>query len=343
MSPDAKKVTFGLFMTRNYLEDDDLGRGIQDQSEQVRAVEAAGFTSLAFGHHFLTRPIRLLSPIPFASSLAGISGDMKLIMGVILLPLVHPVQLADDLATLDWVSGGRLVFGVGIGYRPAEFEAMGVSLRDRVGRFMECLDVVKAIWSEDAVWSYQGKHYNFGPTPAGLRPRQEPHPPIWVATDVDNAVKRAARLGAAWYINPRAKLESLAQQLDLYKQTLAEAGHAMPDVFPIRREAFVATTDGEARATAVRYLKRMLALYESWGQYDVMPGAERKDREFGEDDIPDTYLVGTPERVSDLIAKYHERLGVNHFVLRTQWPGMPQLAAMRSIDLLANRLVPQFA
>ena len=72
-----------------------------------------------------------------------------------------------------------------------------------------------------------------------------------------------------------------------------------------------------------------------------MPDPDRKQREFEEDDIPATYLVGTPERVSDLIHQYYETLGVNHFVLRMQWPGMPHLETMRSIDLLGNRLISE--
>ena len=220
---------------------------------------------------------------------------------------------------------------------------MGVSLRDRVGRFTECLKVMKAIWTADSTWSFDGTHHRYAELPGGLHPKQQPHPPIWVATDVDPAVRRAARMGAAWYINPRAKPDFLKRQLSLYQETLAEAGHSMPQVFPIRREAFVGKTDAEARRIAVMYLKRMLAFYEAWGQYEIMPEAQKKDRDFGEDDIPSTYLVGTPERVAEMISMYREELGVNHFVLRMRWPGMPHADVMRSIELMGTRVVPSIA
>jgi alkanesulfonate monooxygenase SsuD/methylene tetrahydromethanopterin reductase-like flavin-dependent oxidoreductase (luciferase family) len=202
---------------------------------------------------------------------------------------------------------------------------------------------MRAVWSADDTWSFHGKHYDIDEAPGGLRPKQMPHPPLWVATDVDNAVRRAARLGAAWYINPRAKLSALVEQLKIYDETLAEHGQPKPAEFPIRREAFIAPTDQEARSMAVRYMKRQLELYESWGQYEVMPGADKKDRAFGEDDIPDTYLVGSPERVSELISKYAEELGVNHFVLRMQWPGMPHRDVMSAIELLGAKLIPAFS
>jgi alkanesulfonate monooxygenase SsuD/methylene tetrahydromethanopterin reductase-like flavin-dependent oxidoreductase (luciferase family) len=220
---------------------------------------------------------------------------------------------------------------------------MGVSLRDRVPLFNECLKVMKAIWAADPKWSFAGKHFDFQALPGGLKPKQKPHPPIWVATDVDPAVRRAARMGAAWYINPRAKPDFLKRQLAMYDETLAENGHPKPQVFPIRREAFVAETDAEARRIAVIYLKRMLAFYEAWGQYDIMPEANKKDRDFDEDAIPDTYLVGTPERVADIISQYRHELGVNHFVLRVRWPGMPHREVMKSLDLLGSKVIPSIA
>lgn len=341
--PGGARTTLGLFVVGNFGAEEDPGRCIQEQREQLSTARDAGFTSIAVGQHFLTHPIHSLSPITYAASLADITGDMRVILGVMLLPLLDPVQLAEDVATLDWMTGGRVVFGTGIGYRPEEFQAMGVSLRDRVGRFTECLKVMKAIWTADPRWSFDGTHHRYGELPGGLRPKQQPYPPIWVATDVDPAVRRAARMGAAWYINPRAKPDFLKRQLALYQETLAGAGHTMPRVFPIRREAFVGKTDAEARRIAVTYLKRMLAFYEAWGQYEIMPEAQKKDRDFGEDDIPSTYLVGTPERVAEMISMYREELGVNHFVLRMRWPGMPHADVMRSIELMGTRVVPSIA
>lgn len=342
VSGQRSKATFGLFVTNLHEPADDLAQRLREHRAQIELARDCGFTSIAVGHHFLTQPINMLVPIPHLASLVDRSGTMRLVLGVMLLPLVNPVLLAEEVASLDWLSDGRVVFGVGIGYRPAEFAAMGVSTRDRVKRFNECLEVIRRIWSADGAWTFDGEHYRFPPTPGGLKPKQRPHPPLWVATDVDAAVRRAARLGASWYINPRARLESLRPQLDIYKAALAEHGHAMPDTFPIRREAFVATTDREARQMAVTYLRRMLGIYEAWGQYNVMPGADVKDRVFGEDDIPDTYLVGTPERVADLAGKYVETLGVNHFILRMQWPGMPNAAVMKSLELVGTRLIPAF-
>jgi alkanesulfonate monooxygenase SsuD/methylene tetrahydromethanopterin reductase-like flavin-dependent oxidoreductase (luciferase family) len=339
----TSRTTLGLFVVGNFAADEDVGQCIREQREQLVAAREAGFTSIAVGQHFLTHPIHTVAAVSYAASLADITGDMRVILGVMLLPLLDPVLLAEDVSTLDWITGGRVVFGTGIGYRPEEFRARGVSLHDRVGLFNESLKVIKAIWTADPTWSFAGKHFQFDGLPGGLRPKQKPYPPIWVATDVDPAVRRAARLGAAWYINPRAKPEFLKRQLAMYEETLEESGHSKPKIFPIRREAFVGRTDAEARRIAVQYLKRMLAFYEAWGQYDIMPEANKKDRDFDEDAIPDTYLVGTPDRVAEMILRYREELGVNHFVLRMRWPGMPHREVMKSIDLMGSKVIPSIA
>src|SRR5207248_11326161 len=106
--------------------------------------------------------------------------------------------------------------------------------------------VRRAVWSDDPTWGFHGKHYDFDELPGGLQPKQKPHPPLWIAADVDAAVRRAGRLGAAWYPNPRAGLASLARQAEVYRGAQREAGHQLPELFPIRPELFIPPADREA-------------------------------------------------------------------------------------------------
>jgi alkanesulfonate monooxygenase SsuD/methylene tetrahydromethanopterin reductase-like flavin-dependent oxidoreductase (luciferase family) len=272
-----------------------------------------------------------------------ISGDMWLALGVAVLPLINPVVLAEELATLDWLSGGRAILGLAMGYRPEEFSAMNVSLQDRLVRFNEGLAVMRAIWSADSTWSFHGKHYNYDELPAGLAPKQQPHPPLWIAADVDAAVRRAARLNSAWYPNPRAGLVSLKRQADLFKSALQEYGNPLPEIFPIRREFFIAPTDAEARRTAVPHLIDQLEQYARMGQFEAMPKEDQLALRFGEDEIPDAFLVGSPESLAEQIDRYVETLSVNHFVIKIQWPGLDHRDIMRSIQLIGDHLVPRLA
>jgi alkanesulfonate monooxygenase SsuD/methylene tetrahydromethanopterin reductase-like flavin-dependent oxidoreductase (luciferase family) len=341
--PDPPRATFGLIISANYENERDLGARIAEHREQVGLARQAGFTSVVCNQHFLMHPVSSLATIPYLASVIDISGDMKLAIGVALLPLLSPVLLAEEVATLDWLSGGRAVLGLAMGYRPPEFEAMGVSLRDRLGRFSEGLAVMQAIWSADPTWSFQGKHYRYESLPGGLKPKQQPHPPLWIAADVDAAVRRAGRLGAAWYPNPRAGLSSLARQVAVYEQALREHGHQTPEIFPIRRELFIAPSDQEARRTAIPHLERQLAQYESWGQFEAMPAADQPARAFGEHEIPDAFLVGSPMSLAEQIERYVEALGVNHFVVKIQWDGMSHRQVMRSIELIGAELTPRLA
>lgn len=335
-------ATFGLYVENLHPDEDDLTVRIAEHREQIALARDAGFTSIVFGHHLLTDPIQMIAPLSHISSVIDISGEMFLCTGVLLLPLLNPVLLAEELASMDWLSGGRLVLGVGLGYRPEEFQAAGVEVSERVGRFNEALEVMMAMWSSEGRWSFRGKWFHYEGLPGGLKPRQRPHPPLWIAADVDNAVRRAARWDGAWYINPRATLATLRRQLPIYEQALRDHSHARPAVFPIRREAFLAETDKEALSTAAQYLTRQLELYKDWGQYQVTPDSDGPSK-LTEDDIPDTYLVGTPERVADLMHNYIDELGVNHFVLRMQWPGTPHERVMKSIEMVGDRLVSLFS
>jgi alkanesulfonate monooxygenase SsuD/methylene tetrahydromethanopterin reductase-like flavin-dependent oxidoreductase (luciferase family) len=338
--PNTPRATFGLIISANYPASTDLSARLADHREQIQLAREAGFTSVVTNQHFLSHPTTAFSTIPYLTSVIDISGDMRLVIGVALMPLQNPVYLAEDVATLDWLSGGRAFLGLAMGYRPEEFAAMGVSLRERRGRFEEGIEVMKRIWDAETTWSFEGRYYNYENLPGGLKPKQKPHPPMWFAADVDAAVERAGRLNAAWYSNPRAGLTSLSRQAAIYKASLAEHGNELPDIFPLRRELFIAPTDAEARRVAVPHIMHQLELYQSWGQFEAMPKDDHPPMAFDEDHIPDAFLVGSPESLAEQINRYVDTLGVNHFVCKIQWPGMDHEDVLRSIDLIGNKLSP---
>jgi alkanesulfonate monooxygenase SsuD/methylene tetrahydromethanopterin reductase-like flavin-dependent oxidoreductase (luciferase family) len=338
----SSRVTFGIYVENLHTPSANLHQKLVEHREQVVLARDAGFESIVVGQHLLTHPIQMPAMIPHLASLAEVSGNMRLVLGVLLLPLLNPILVADEVATLDWLSNGRAVLGIGLGYRQEEMLAMGVRREDRVGRFNEALAVMRKMWSADAPWSYEGKHFKYRDLPPGLKTLQQPHPPLWVAADVDAAVRRAARIGGAWYINPRVDLETIQRQLGVYHAEFARLGTSPPALFPIRREAVVAPTVERARSLAVRYLREKLRLYRDWGQYQVMGDVKPGEIEFDEDAIPNTYLVGTADSVSELIDEYRQKLGVNHFVLRVQWPGMEQKDVLSSIEQIGERVIGRF-
>src|SRR6202035_380990 len=148
------------------------------------------------------------------------------------LALLNPVQTAEEIATLDVMSAGRVVFGVGIGYREEEFAAFNLQVSDRVPRMLEGLRLIKRLWTEDGV-THQGRYFNLREATSTIRPVQKPHPPIWIAANADVAVRRSGRLGYPWFINPHAALPTIERQWGLYTEALSAAGHGLPAARPM--------------------------------------------------------------------------------------------------------------
>jgi alkanesulfonate monooxygenase SsuD/methylene tetrahydromethanopterin reductase-like flavin-dependent oxidoreductase (luciferase family) len=270
--------------------------------------------------------------------MAAEAEGMTLGTGVLLLPLHQPVDLAEQLAKLDVISGGRHVVGVGLGYRDAENEAMGTDPRARVGRFVEGLRALERLWSGEPV-SVQGAHFTLREARISMAPLQRPRPPLWLAANTDAGVRRAARLGDAWLMNPHTTVTALERQLALFHDTRRAEGRPPAREVPLIRECCVAPTDAGARGAGGRFLDAKYGAYRSWEQDKALPADDRWSPGF-EELARDRFLLGDPARVRDEVARYRERLGITTLIVRVQWPGMAQADVLRSIRLLGERVLP---
>src|SRR5206468_3899554 len=185
---------FGIGLSVQHLPEDSQAARFQEHVEQVRLARAVGFTSVWASQHYLSDPFTYFQPIPTLARVAADAPGMTLGTGCLLLPLHHPVEIAEQLATLDVITGGRFIFGVGLGYRDVENEAMGHDPKERVGRLVEGLEVIERLWNGEPV-TYQGTHFRLRDVRISMRPLQRPRPPIWLAANSDAGVRRAARLG----------------------------------------------------------------------------------------------------------------------------------------------------
>jgi alkanesulfonate monooxygenase SsuD/methylene tetrahydromethanopterin reductase-like flavin-dependent oxidoreductase (luciferase family) len=257
----------------------------------------------------------------------------------VLLPLHKPLDLAEQLATLDIMSKGKLVFGCGIGYRDVEFKAFGVPRAGLGKRFEEGLEAVKRLWTEEFV-TMKGSHFELDQANCTVKPVQKPTPPIWIGANADVAIRRAARLADCWYINPHNTLTTIERQMELYKRALDEYKKPFPKEVPMRREVFVAPTRAEAIQRAQPYLEEKYKAYRAWGQDKVMPAGDDFDHGFDEL-LEDRFLFGSPAEVADQMIRLNRRLGVNHIVASVHWPGMPNSLALDQLQILAEEVMPQ--
>ena len=240
-------MKFGIFLGVQISPEESLAQQIEDSAEQVRAARDAGFDLICTGQHFLSAPYAQPATLPFLARMAADAGDMEIAAAVILVPLHNPVDVAESVATMDAICNGRFIFGVGIGYRDEEFAAFGIKSKERVPRLRESLELMKMLWTEDEV-EYNGKYYQLPKVKPVTRPIQKPHPPIWVAANNDVAIRRAARWGYPWFINPHATMSTIARQISVYNAEINRVGQIAPDAMPMFREMYVA----EDRATASR-------------------------------------------------------------------------------------------
>ena len=333
-------MKFGIMAMPQHPMSDSPTQRFQETVELTRLARDAGFHSVACGQHFLSPPYQNLQSIPLLARLAADSGDMQLVLSILLLPLYSPVEVAENVATLDVISGGRVVFGVGLGYRDIEYAAFNVQRRHRVPRFLESLDLIRRLWTEDEV-TFEGAHFRLEGATCTIRPVQQPHPPIWIAGNHDRVVQRAGQLGYPWFVNPHATLDTLDRQMGLYREGLAEGGHQMPEDMPIIKEMHLAATHEEAIRTAQPHLEGKYRAYAEWGQDKALPGDEDFRVPFAEL-ARDRFILGSSEEVIQQIEDHHQRLGANHFMFRTWWPGMDARDTFRVIDLMGDQVLPYF-
>ena len=264
-------MKLGFFVTNQYLLGESMPQKVQESLAQVRAAREAGFDLICTGQHYLAAPYQMTTSLPLLARLAAEAGEMQVAATVILVPLHNPVELAESVATMDAICGGRFVFGIGLGYRDEEYICFGVQRAQRVGRLQEALEVMKLLWTQEEV-EFHGKYYQVPRVQPATRPVQQPHPPIWVAANNDAAIRRAARWGYPWLVNPHATVPMVADQLSRYRQALREFGQPVPETLPMMRELYVAEDRETACVSSQPYLAAKYEAYAAWGQDRALPG-----------------------------------------------------------------------
>jgi alkanesulfonate monooxygenase SsuD/methylene tetrahydromethanopterin reductase-like flavin-dependent oxidoreductase (luciferase family) len=280
----------------------------------------------------------MLQQVPMLARFTAEAPRLRLNAGVVLLPLLTPLAVAEEFATLDVMSGGKIILGVGLGYRDLEFKAFGMRRGERVRRFEQNLVAIRRLWSEPTV-TMQGGHFELDGASCSPKPLQQPHPPIWVGAFADRAIERAALFGDCWYIGPSVGMATIDRQMELYRRALDAVGKPFPAELPLRREVFVAGSRDEALRLCEPYLAAKYQAYHSWGQ-EIPADDGGLDQDFASL-VGDRFLIGSPDEVAEQIVAIHRRCGVNHLVMSTEWSGMPKSLAGETIERIAAELIPR--
>ena len=331
-------MKFGLSLSGllQHSRDADMVQRLADVLHLVRVARDSGFDYVYAGQHYLSHPFQMLQPLVSLARIGAETGHMEL-LSTVLVPLQNPVQMAEDVATLDVITNGRVIVNAALGYRDEEYEAFGVTREDRIARMFETLRLARLLWAGEEV-TFDGRFTKVSRARIGVLPVQRPHPRIWIAANGDGMVRRIARLGEVWYLNPHAPFETLARQVELYRAVRAEHGHPGADALPMSRETFVAPTRGQAVATVRPYLEGKYRAYAAWGQDQALPGEEDFTVPF-EDLAAGRFVVGSPDDVTADLQRF-ANLGITHASLRFGWPGTPRDVVEGAIRLAAREVLP---
>jgi alkanesulfonate monooxygenase SsuD/methylene tetrahydromethanopterin reductase-like flavin-dependent oxidoreductase (luciferase family) len=295
---------------------------------QVEAGQRNGFTHFVTGQHFLVPGARWLQPIPLLARLAAeLDSDARLVTWVLISPLYPPVMLAEELATLDIVTRGRLVVGLGVGYRPEEYEALGVPYEERIPRFVEGIALLKELWTNDRV-TFAGRFTTLEDVDVHVRPLQEPHIPLWIGAQRPAGIRRAARLGDAWAISGGIPLDELGDRFSIYAAELATVGKLLTPQ-PFRQEIVIGETRDDALAQA------RVRMAEHPGRVGSGPRAGNAPR-----DPLAGFVLGSPVECAAQLAAIADRFPVDPIIARALWPSMTIEDAVAYIDTLGRELLP---
>jgi probable F420-dependent oxidoreductase len=333
-------VKFGIYSSiANPPRGEHLERSIDEVIAEAQTAESYGFDSCFFGEHHQDKDGFLPSPLIVATAVAARTQRLRVGTSVILLPLHHPVHLAEDVITLDLVSKGRVILGVGIGYQAPDFQAFAVRMEHRVGLFEEGVEIIRQCWKGEP-FSFHGTHYHLDNIRIQPRPFQRPAPPLWIGASVPSAVRRAGRLGDAFIATPSADLESTQHLIGTYRQAALGAGR-QPQVV-LMRDAWVAETRAEA---AEVYGPEVMTAYRYYWQNRLAEFRKiGPEVEFTLENLaPNRLILGDPETCIGAFQHWHEATGADYFLLRLRHAhsgGPAHAKILQALKLLGERVLP---
>ncbi len=298
---------------RDFLEDPNrpLSEQVDEAVEIARHASEWGFSAMYLPQHFISHPTVWPQPLLVLARFIPEAPQVKLATGIMLLPFLNPVQVAEQVATIDHLCQGRFILGVGLGYRQVELEAFNTNRGERLGRFREAIQLLKLLWTGETV-SFEGRYWRVHEARMAVTPVQQPHPPIWIASHSVKATQRAAALGDGCLLGPQAAWEDITRLAALYWEALDENGKGTQGSLGAHRCLAVGTD----RETAVREAQvagqRKAAMYGGWS----MQEATTVDLGLGRQrDLSDWAIVGTPEDCRAAFARMRQESGITYIGL----------------------------
>jgi len=296
---------------------------------QAEFAERLGFQSFWLPESHFTGSSATPAPLLRLAAVAACTTRLRLATTSYLLPVRHPLHVAAEVAALDRLSDGRVILGVGRGFRPALFRAFGVPAKEKRDRFEAVLKVILAAWRGEPLTreGEAGAGAEERPVVLAPLPVQQPHPPVWVAGFGPKGVAQAGRLGLPYLASPIESLAALEENYARHREALGEDRRGERLAVPVLRTLFVSRKPA-LLARARTALARQAAALSSVPVASVRRHAGAAVEEWA--------LVGEPEEVAEGVRRYREKLGMSHLIARPHVPGFEPADLSASLELLAS-------
>jgi len=349
-------MEFGMFHEFPSLPGRSESEAFDEALAQVDAAEAWGLDVMWLAElHFEPRRSLLSAPLSIASAIAARTRRIKIGIAVQVLPLCHPLRLAEEAATVDQLSHGRLIFGVGRSGVAQTYEAYGVSYAESRERFREILDIVEQAWTRPS-FSYEGKYHSFKNVAVVPKPYQKPAPPIRIAASTPDTFPAIGRRGAPIFASVRhTTWDTLAEQVRSYHDAWQAAGHPGRGQVFVSAPTYLAETDDRARSepkeSIIHFYHEQANLLEGAARLvDAETAARRmrRVRQLREIDYDEALrtnaLVGSPDTIAEKLRSLQAEIGLSGILAELNCGGLiPHDWVLAAMRLLCESVKPRFA
>jgi alkanesulfonate monooxygenase SsuD/methylene tetrahydromethanopterin reductase-like flavin-dependent oxidoreductase (luciferase family) len=333
-------MQIGLFHSIQWPQGSDQQDRYAQALTQACHADALGFDSIWLTEHHFSRHGIVSDSLMVLGHLAARTSHARLGTAVSVLPLHHPLRLAEAAATVDQLSRGRLDLGIGRGYQPGEFLGFGVDFAERDERFDEALEVLCRAWSGEGSLSHSGRYFSFTDAYPQPRPFQRPHPPLWLATTSPEGLARCAARDWGVLLPQGTSLTVTSGQMKRYVEALARAGHGPQRARALlARAAYVAPSDEQAWADAERPYRDFLSLADRLRLGEAAGRASASGPFDMQADLRDSALFGSPDTILARLASIRE-LGIERVMLFMHMGTLPHEKIMSSLELFAREVLP---
>jgi alkanesulfonate monooxygenase SsuD/methylene tetrahydromethanopterin reductase-like flavin-dependent oxidoreductase (luciferase family) len=341
-------MRFGYFAT--YFRESEhktLRQVYQDTAAQVECAEASGFDIIWFPEHHFTHQYCAPNPLLNIVDMARVTRRVKLGTSVIVAPFHHPLAIAEEIGMVDHLVDGRLEVGFARGASLYEYDRLGVTDVQAVGRTSECLEILLGLWKEDADYAFRGRHYEFGATYIVPRPLQQPHPPIWVAARTPETLRFCIERGIGLHTTPlRQPRTAMLTTMKTINAIASEYETFKRPPVTVQTETFV-SDDSDTVITAMKYLERNHTRgrnfarngktpVRGFGSLEPLP----EGMHISAEQLAERSITGDAASCAQQLLDFHA-CGMDEFIAVMDF-GQPQRDILRSLELFGTQVIPRY-